>query len=61
MIPHSRPTLDQDEVDAVTRVLQSGQVAQGEEVRQFERTLASLIGVGGAAAVSSGTAALHLA
>jgi perosamine synthetase len=61
MIPHSRPTLDRDEVDAVARVLQSGQVAQGEEVRHFEKTLASLIGVSDAAAVSSGTAALHLA
>jgi perosamine synthetase len=61
MIPHSRPTFDQDEVDAVARVLQSGQVAQGEEVRHFERTLASLIGIGEAVAVSSGTAALHLA
>ena len=37
MIPHSRPTLDQDEVNAVARVLQSGQVAQGEEVFHFER------------------------
>jgi perosamine synthetase len=61
MIPHSRPALDQEEVDAVTRVLQSRQVSQGEEVRRFEKTLASLIGVGDAVAVSSGTAALHLA
>ena len=61
IIPHSRPTLDQEEVDAVARVLQSGQVAQGEEVLHFEKALASMIGVGGAVAVSSGTAALHLA
>jgi perosamine synthetase len=61
MIPHSRPTIDQDEVDAVTAVLQSGQLAQGEQTLYFEKTLASLIGVGGALAVSSGTAALHLA
>ena len=60
-IPHSRPTLDQAEVDAVTSVLQSGQLAQGEKVLHFEQALASLIGVGGAVAVSSGTAALHLA
>ena len=61
MIPHSRPTLDQEEADAVARVLMSGQVAQGEEILNFEQALASLIGVGGAAAVSTGTAALHLA
>lgn len=61
MIPHSRPTLDQDDVDAVACVLKSGQVAQGEEVRRFERALASLIGIGDAVGVNSGTAALHLA
>ncbi|MHB8771657.1 MAG: DegT/DnrJ/EryC1/StrS family aminotransferase [Syntrophales bacterium] len=61
MIPHSCPTLDREEAAAATRVLMSGQVVQGEEVRNFEEAVASLVGVGGAAAVSSGTAALHLA
>jgi len=60
MIPHSRPTIDQEEINAVTAVLESGQLAQGEQVLQFEKVLASLIGVGEAVAVSSGTAALHL-
>ncbi|MBU4121925.1 MAG: DegT/DnrJ/EryC1/StrS family aminotransferase [Proteobacteria bacterium] len=60
MIPHSRPTIDQEEINAAVAVLQSGQLAQGEQVLQFEKALASLIGVGGAVAVSSGTAALHL-
>jgi perosamine synthetase len=61
MIPHSRPTIDQEEVAAVTAVLESGQLAQGAQVLHFEQALAALIGVGGAVAVSSGTAALHLA
>jgi perosamine synthetase len=61
MIPHSRPTIDQEEIDAVTAVLESGQLVQGEQVLHFEQSLAALIGVGGAVAVSSGTAALHLA
>lgn len=60
-IPHSRPTIGQEEAAAVASVLQSGQLAQGEQVLCFEKALASLIGVGGAVAVSSGTAALHLA
>jgi len=60
MIPHSRPTIDQEEVNAAVAVLRSGKLAQGEQVLQFEKALASLIGVGGAMAVSSGTAALHL-
>ena len=61
MIPHSRPTLDQKEELAVAAILSSGQVVQGEETQRFETALASEIGVVGAAAVSSGTAALHLA
>jgi perosamine synthetase len=60
MIPHSRPTIDQGEIDAAVAVLQSGRLAQGEQVLQFEKAMASLIGAGGAMAVSSGTAALHL-
>lgn len=61
MIPHSRPTLDQEEAAAIACVLSSGQVSQGEEVLSFEKALATLVGAGDAAAVSSGTAALHLA
>jgi len=53
MIPHSRPTIDQEEINAAVAVLRSGQLAQGEQVLQFEKALASLIGVGGAVAVSS--------
>jgi len=61
IIPHSRPTIGEEEAAAVASVLASGQLAQGEQVLCFEKTLASLIGVAGAVAVSSGTAALHLA
>ncbi|MBN2438715.1 MAG: DegT/DnrJ/EryC1/StrS family aminotransferase [Deltaproteobacteria bacterium] len=60
MIPHSRPTIDQGEIDAVDAVLRSGRLAQGERVLEFEKILASLTGAGGAVAVSSGTAGLHL-
>jgi perosamine synthetase len=60
-IPHSRPTIDCEETAAVVAVLESGQLAQGEQVCKFEESLAALIGVQGAVAVSSGTAALHLA
>ena len=61
MIPHSRPTLDQTDYDIVLQVLKSGNLVQGEQVSRLENTLSSLIGVKGGAAVSSGTAALHLA
>lgn len=61
MIPHSRPTLGAAEVRAAARVIRSGQLAQGPAVAAFEEAAARRLGLGHAAAVSSGTAALHLA
>lgn len=61
MIPHSRPAINEEDMKRVLAVLQSGSLVQGEEVRQFEIEMASFIGVKSAVAVSSGTAALHLA
>ena len=61
MIPHSRPTLHESDIQAVANVMKSGYIAQGAVVSQFEERLASYIGVKGGVATSSGTAALHLA
>ncbi|HXX77793.1 MAG TPA: DegT/DnrJ/EryC1/StrS aminotransferase family protein, partial [Ktedonobacteraceae bacterium] len=61
MIPISRPLLGDEEAAAVLRVLSSGKLAQGEQVAVFEQCFADLCGVREAVAVSSGTAALHLA
>ncbi len=61
MIPHSRPFIDDEDAREVQRVLLSGQIAQDGEVARFESRMASYVGVRGAAAVSSGSSALHLA
>lgn len=61
IIPHSRPTIGQDDVKAVEKVLFSGMIAQGEKVSEFEKDIAIFVGKKHAVAVSSGTAALHLA
>lgn len=61
IIPHSRPTLGQEEARALADVIKSGQIAQGPLVAEFERAMAALIGATGGVAVSSGTAALELA
>lgn len=61
MIPIARPVLGQEEVDAVVDVLRSGNLAQGRLVEQFERQFAEMLGVKHAIAVSTGTAALHIA
>jgi dTDP-4-amino-4,6-dideoxygalactose transaminase len=61
MIPITHPLLGAEEEAAALRVLASGRLAQGERVAAFERGFAELCHVQEAAAVSSGTAALHLA
>ena len=61
MIPVARPLMDDAEVEAAGRAIRSGWVTQGPEVAAFEREFAAFVGAPRACAVSSGTAALHLA
>jgi dTDP-4-amino-4,6-dideoxygalactose transaminase len=56
-----RPWVGQEEADAVVQVLASGRTAQGPRVGQFEEAFGSAQEAPHAVAVSSGTAALHLA
>ncbi|MEK7794231.1 MAG: DegT/DnrJ/EryC1/StrS family aminotransferase, partial [Candidatus Hydrogenedentota bacterium] len=60
-IPHSAPTLGAEEAEAASRIIASGRVAQGAETEAFEKECAEFVGRGYGGAVSSGTAALHLA
>ena len=60
-IPVARPWMDEREVEAAKRAILSGWVSQGPEVAAFEREFASSVGAKYATAVSSCTAALHLA
>jgi perosamine synthetase len=60
VIPHSRVLLEKDDLTSVEQILRSGHLSQGKAVTSLEENLASSIGVNHAAAVNSGTAALHL-
>jgi dTDP-4-amino-4,6-dideoxygalactose transaminase len=60
-IPHSRPTLGEEEAQVAAAAVASGQIAEGPEVEAFEREVGRFLGVEHAVGVSSGTAALYLA
>jgi perosamine synthetase len=60
-IPLSMPDITEAEVAAVTAVLRTPRLSQGDELAGFEAELAAYHGVEQAVAVSSGTAGLHLA
>ncbi|MBN2111271.1 MAG: DegT/DnrJ/EryC1/StrS family aminotransferase [Methanosarcinaceae archaeon] len=59
MIPIAKPQLGESEIQAVSDVLRSGMIAQGQRVADFEQAFAGYVGVDHAIAVNSGTAALH--
>jgi dTDP-4-amino-4,6-dideoxygalactose transaminase len=61
MIPVMRPWLGEEEAAAAAAAVASGWVAQGPRVAEFEEAFAVAFGTGPAVAVSSCTAALHLA
>lgn len=60
MIPYARHSFGREEAAACARVLRGGALTQGPVVAAFEAAFASYCGVPYAAAVSNGTAALHL-
>ena len=60
-IPLSAPDINEEDIAAASDVLRTSQLSRGPRVEQFEHAMAAYIGVPYAVAVSSGTAALHLA
>jgi perosamine synthetase len=61
MIPIAKPMMGEEEKAAVIAVLESGQLAQGQKVAEFEERFAAFCGVKHGIATSSGTTALHVA
>ena len=61
MIPYGRQSIDDEDIVAVVRALKSDYLTTGPEVDAFEKELAERVGAKHVIAVSSGTAALHMA
>src|SRR5438309_8832914 len=60
-LPFSSPTIGEEEIEAVVRVLRSPWITTGPEAKRFELEFASYVGSSAALALSSCTAALHTA
>jgi UDP-4-amino-4,6-dideoxy-N-acetyl-beta-L-altrosamine transaminase len=60
-IPYSHQLIDRADISAVVRVLGSDWLTQGPGIKAFEEQLCRYTGAKYAVAVSSGTAALHVA
>ena len=61
MIPYGRQCIDKKDIAEVSKILGSDRITQGPKVEEFEKALAKYCNAKYALAVSSGTAALHLA
>ncbi|MEO8171649.1 MAG: UDP-4-amino-4,6-dideoxy-N-acetyl-beta-L-altrosamine transaminase [Sediminibacterium sp.] len=61
MIPYGRQDISEDDIQAVVNILRSDWLTQGPTVPAFEKAVAAYCGAGFGVAVSSATAALHIA
>lgn len=60
MIPYAKHLVEEDDVDAVVKVLRSDRITQGPTVERFEVAVAAICKAKHAVACSSGTSAIYL-
>ena len=60
-LPFAKPSIDEADVAAVTEILRSGWITTGAGCAAFEAAICERLGSAAAVAVTSGTAAMHLA
>ncbi len=61
MIPYGKQDINQNDIDAVLEALKSDFITQGPRIPTFEKSLTDYTGAKHGVAVSSATAALHIA
>jgi dTDP-4-amino-4,6-dideoxygalactose transaminase len=59
-VPLTRPYFDEEEIEEIKEVLDSGWVSQGPKTKKFEDAFAKYVGAKYVIAVTNCTAALHL-
>ena len=61
MLSFQPPAVGEEEIEAVARTIRSGWLTTGQNAAELERRFAEYVGARHAVALSSGTAAMHLA
>jgi UDP-4-amino-4,6-dideoxy-N-acetyl-beta-L-altrosamine transaminase len=61
MLNYARQCIEQEDIEAVVKVLQGDWLTTGPSVKEFENAISNYVGVKEAVAVNTGTAALHAA
>jgi len=61
MIPYGKQQIDSEDIKAVSEVFHSDFLTTGPKIEEFEKKICEFVGCKYAVAVSSGTAALHVA
>lgn len=61
MLPVSRPSIGQEELEEVKKIFDSGWLGLGSAVFEFENRIKDYLGAKNVVAVNSGTSALHIA
>ncbi len=60
-LPFSQPSITEDDIAAVTRVMRSKWLTTGKEAAAFEEEFAAYVGARGAVALASATGGMHVA
>ncbi|KYK21526.1 hypothetical protein AYK21_04720 [Thermoplasmatales archaeon SG8-52-2] len=60
-IPWSVPNIQDSEKEAIKKVIDSGWLSMGNEVKRFEEKVASYLNINYSIAVNNGTSALDIA
>jgi len=60
-LPYGRHHIDEEDIESIVDCLRNHALTQGSKIAEFEKAIADYVGAQYAVAVSSGTAALHIA